>query len=69
MQGLEDIVQGLENIVQGLENILHMRSKSSLHSQRSIDCAEAFSRFGSKHVRKHPKVSHILEAFGWRLDM
>ena len=45
MQDLEDIVQGLENIVQGLENILHMRSKSSLHSRRSIDCAEAFSRF------------------------
>ena len=25
--------------------------------------------FGSKHARKHPKVGHILEAFGGRLDM
>ena len=45
MQGLEDIVQGLEDIAQGLGDILHMGSKSSLHSRRSIDCAEFFSRF------------------------
>ena len=38
-------MQGLEDIVQGLGDIPHMRSKSSLHSRHSIDCAEAFSRF------------------------
>ena len=66
-------MQSLEDIRQSLGDILHMGPKSSLHSRRSIDRAEAFFTLslclGSKHARKHPKVGHILEAFGGLLDM